>query len=133
MQHEKALHALANALLEYETLTADDVKQILDPFNPVAVEPSEQQEEYSLTWSILIYWVGSPWESSPTSLYLFVTSQNKFIISFSFFYTQMIFNCRNDKVIIFSSYPIVYKKSSFITLELKLFCNYTSFANFFFC
>lgn len=49
MQHEKALHALANALLEYETLTADDVKQILDPFNPVAVEPSEQQEEYSLT------------------------------------------------------------------------------------
>lgn len=48
-KHEKALHALANALLEYETLTADDVKQILDPFNPVAVEPSEQQEEYSLT------------------------------------------------------------------------------------
>lgn len=31
-KHEKALHALANALLEYETLTADEIKQILNPY-----------------------------------------------------------------------------------------------------
>ncbi|KAL5999045.1 ATP-dependent zinc metalloprotease FTSH 11, chloroplastic/mitochondrial [Asimina triloba] len=42
-KHEKALHALANALLEYETLTADDIKQILSPDPEVPL--SEQQEE----------------------------------------------------------------------------------------
>ncbi|CAN6482763.1 unnamed protein product [Victoria cruziana] len=31
-KHESALHALANALLEYETLTAQEIKEILHPY-----------------------------------------------------------------------------------------------------
>ncbi|KAL7614594.1 hypothetical protein Lser_V15G09553 [Lactuca serriola] len=31
-KHEKSLHALANALLEYETLNAEDIKRILVPY-----------------------------------------------------------------------------------------------------
>lgn len=45
--HENALHALANALLEYETLSAEDIKQVADPFREVQL--SEQQEELALT------------------------------------------------------------------------------------
>lgn len=32
VKHEKSLHALANALLEYETLNAEDIKRILVPY-----------------------------------------------------------------------------------------------------
>lgn len=42
-QHEKALHALANALLEYETLNADDIKRIVLPHGEE--DPIDQQEE----------------------------------------------------------------------------------------
>ncbi|XP_042505339.1 ATP-dependent zinc metalloprotease FTSH 11, chloroplastic/mitochondrial-like isoform X2 [Macadamia integrifolia] len=42
-KHEKALHALAKALLEYETLGAEEIKQILLPNGEVLL--SEQQEE----------------------------------------------------------------------------------------
>ncbi|GMH08915.1 hypothetical protein Nepgr_010755 [Nepenthes gracilis] len=42
-KHEKALHALANALLEHETLSAEDVKHILLPFRDEQL--LEQQEE----------------------------------------------------------------------------------------
>ncbi|KDP22165.1 hypothetical protein JCGZ_25996 [Jatropha curcas] len=42
-KHEKALHALANALLEYETLSAEEIKRILLPYREGQV--AEQQEE----------------------------------------------------------------------------------------
>ncbi|KAL5718974.1 ATP-dependent zinc metalloprotease FTSH 11 [Ranunculus cassubicifolius] len=42
-KHEKALHALANALLEHETLDASDIKRIVLPYGEV--DPVEQQEE----------------------------------------------------------------------------------------
>lgn len=43
-QHEASLHALAKALLEYETLTAEDIKQILNPYRQeqVAEQPEEE-------------------------------------------------------------------------------------------
>ena len=45
-QHEKALHALANALLEYETLSSEDIKRILLPYREERqlTEPQQQQE-----------------------------------------------------------------------------------------
>jgi len=43
-QHEKALHILANALLEYETLTAEEIKRILLPYREEAQQQLEQQE-----------------------------------------------------------------------------------------
>ncbi|KAK6925956.1 AAA ATPase, AAA+ lid domain [Dillenia turbinata] len=43
-KHEKALHALANALLEYETLSAEEIKRILMPY-PEGRLPEPQQEE----------------------------------------------------------------------------------------
>ncbi|XP_043717118.1 ATP-dependent zinc metalloprotease FTSH 11, chloroplastic/mitochondrial isoform X2 [Telopea speciosissima] len=46
-KQEKALHALANALLEYETLGAEEIKQILLPSGEGRL--SEQQEEFALT------------------------------------------------------------------------------------
>ncbi|KAJ4955790.1 hypothetical protein NE237_012573 [Protea cynaroides] len=46
-KHEKALHALANALLEYETLGAEEIKQILLPSGEDRL--SAQQEEFALT------------------------------------------------------------------------------------
>ncbi|XP_042481242.1 ATP-dependent zinc metalloprotease FTSH 11, chloroplastic/mitochondrial-like [Macadamia integrifolia] len=46
-KHEKALHALANALLEYETLGAEEIKKILLPSGEGRL--SEQQEELALT------------------------------------------------------------------------------------
>lgn len=44
VQHEKALHVLANALLEYETLSAEDIRRILVPFRE-GVLPEQQQEQ----------------------------------------------------------------------------------------
>ncbi|CAN6869177.1 unnamed protein product [Brassica oleracea] len=46
-RHEKQLHTLANALLEYETLTAEDIKRILLP-NQEGEKLQEQQEEGDL-------------------------------------------------------------------------------------
>eukprot|EP00262_Sarcandra_glabra_P005313 TRINITY_DN16751_c1_g1_i1.p1 TRINITY_DN16751_c1_g1~~TRINITY_DN16751_c1_g1_i1.p1 ORF type:complete len:304 (-),score=75.04 TRINITY_DN16751_c1_g1_i1:146-1057(-) len=46
-KHENALHALANALLEYESLNANDIKQILNPYQEGPL--SEQQEELALS------------------------------------------------------------------------------------
>ncbi|XP_062073481.1 ATP-dependent zinc metalloprotease FTSH 11, chloroplastic/mitochondrial isoform X1 [Humulus lupulus] len=43
-KHEKALHALAIALLEYETLSADEIKRILLPYREGQL-PEQQQEE----------------------------------------------------------------------------------------
>ena len=46
LQHEKALHALANALLEYETLNAEEIKRILVPYSgsELFVEQEQQVE-----------------------------------------------------------------------------------------
>ncbi|XP_063944919.1 ATP-dependent zinc metalloprotease FTSH 11, chloroplastic/mitochondrial isoform X2 [Daucus carota subsp. sativus] len=44
-KHEKALHALANALLEYETLNAEDIKRILIPSREVPLPDLEQQQQ----------------------------------------------------------------------------------------
>ncbi|XVF12632.1 hypothetical protein REPUB_Repub08aG0135600 [Reevesia pubescens] len=46
-KHEKALHALANALLEYETLGAEEIKRILLPYREGGL-PQQQQEEGEL-------------------------------------------------------------------------------------
>ncbi|KAF8380084.1 hypothetical protein HHK36_027554 [Tetracentron sinense] len=46
-KHEKALHALAKALLEYETLNAEDVKQILLPYQEGQLS-GQQEEELAL-------------------------------------------------------------------------------------
>ncbi|XP_072966457.1 ATP-dependent zinc metalloprotease FTSH 9, chloroplastic/mitochondrial [Typha angustifolia] len=46
-KHENALHLLANALLEYETLNSEEIKQILNPYREVQL--SDQQEELALT------------------------------------------------------------------------------------
>ncbi|POO01573.1 AAA-type ATPase [Trema orientale] len=43
-KHEKALHALANALLEYETLSAEEIKRVLLPYREGRL-PEQQQEE----------------------------------------------------------------------------------------
>jgi hypothetical protein len=47
-QHEKQLHALANALLERETLTADEINKVVHPYQE---EPqlSFQEEDFALT------------------------------------------------------------------------------------
>ncbi|WCJ36803.1 ATP-dependent zinc metalloprotease FtsH [Euphorbia peplus] len=49
-KHEKALHALANALLECETLSAEEIKRILLPYleRPLPERQEEQQEEGEL-------------------------------------------------------------------------------------
>lgn len=43
-KHEKALHALANALLEYETLSSEEIKRILLPYREETQQELEQQE-----------------------------------------------------------------------------------------
>ncbi|KAL1550695.1 ATP-dependent zinc metalloprotease FTSH 11, chloroplastic/mitochondrial, variant 2 [Salvia divinorum] len=49
-KHEKALHALANALLEYETLNAEEIKRILVPYSgsELFIEQAQQQVEEEL-------------------------------------------------------------------------------------
>ncbi|XP_047333553.1 ATP-dependent zinc metalloprotease FTSH 11, chloroplastic/mitochondrial [Impatiens glandulifera] len=43
-KHEKALHALANALLEYETLSSEDIKNILLPYQGGQISEQQQQQ-----------------------------------------------------------------------------------------
>ncbi|RDX58586.1 ATP-dependent zinc metalloprotease FTSH 11, chloroplastic/mitochondrial, partial [Mucuna pruriens] len=43
-KHEKALHALANALLEYETLNAEEIKRILLPYREGRLPKKQEQE-----------------------------------------------------------------------------------------
>lgn len=43
-KHEKDLHALASALLEYETLSAEDIKRILLPYREGQLSQFEQRE-----------------------------------------------------------------------------------------
>lgn len=45
-KHENALHALANALLEYETLNSEDIRRVLNPYQEGQL--FEQQEELEL-------------------------------------------------------------------------------------
>ncbi|XP_059445573.1 ATP-dependent zinc metalloprotease FTSH 11, chloroplastic/mitochondrial [Corylus avellana] len=49
-KHEKALHALASALLEYETLGAEEIKRTLHPFREgrLPEQQEEQQEDGDL-------------------------------------------------------------------------------------
>ncbi|KAK2983660.1 hypothetical protein RJ640_023194 [Escallonia rubra] len=46
-KHEKALHALATALLEYETMSAEEIRRVLLPSRegPVSDQEQQQQEE----------------------------------------------------------------------------------------
>lgn len=44
-KHEKPLHALANALLEYETLSSEEIKRILLPYREETQQELEQQEQ----------------------------------------------------------------------------------------
>lgn len=48
MQHDTALHVLANALVEYETLTAEEIKRILVPYSEVEQQEEEEVEEEEL-------------------------------------------------------------------------------------
>ncbi|KAL2339647.1 hypothetical protein Fmac_007587 [Flemingia macrophylla] len=43
-KHEKALHALANALLEYETLNAEEIRRILLPYREGRLPKKQEQE-----------------------------------------------------------------------------------------
>ncbi|KAL2638448.1 hypothetical protein AAZV13_06G114900 [Glycine max] len=43
-KHEKALHALANALLEYETLNAEEIRRILRPYREGRLPKDQEQE-----------------------------------------------------------------------------------------
>nr|KYP72134.1 hypothetical protein KK1_004718 [Cajanus cajan] len=43
-KHEKALHVLANALLEYETLSAEEIRRILLPYREGRVPEQQEQE-----------------------------------------------------------------------------------------
>ena len=45
LQHEKALHALANALLEYETLSAEEIRRALLPYQEGRLSEQQEQEE----------------------------------------------------------------------------------------
>ncbi|KAM1236503.1 hypothetical protein ACFX2F_037603 [Malus domestica] len=48
-KHEEALHTLANALLEYETLGAEEIKRILLPYQDGRLpEQQEEQQEGDL-------------------------------------------------------------------------------------
>ncbi|CAN7039225.1 unnamed protein product [Brassica rapa subsp. trilocularis] len=47
-RHEKQLHTLANALLEYETLTSEDIKRILLPKQEIDKLQEKQEEEGDL-------------------------------------------------------------------------------------
>ncbi|RDX74568.1 ATP-dependent zinc metalloprotease FTSH 9, chloroplastic/mitochondrial, partial [Mucuna pruriens] len=43
-KHEKALHVLANALLEYETLSAEEIRRILLPYREGRLPEQQEQE-----------------------------------------------------------------------------------------
>ncbi|KAI8564979.1 hypothetical protein RHMOL_Rhmol03G0224900 [Rhododendron molle] len=43
-KHEKALHALANALLEYETLTSEEIKRTLLPYREGQMSEQQRQQ-----------------------------------------------------------------------------------------
>ncbi|KAL0452429.1 UNVERIFIED_CONTAM: ATP-dependent zinc metalloprotease FTSH 11, chloroplastic/mitochondrial [Sesamum latifolium] len=43
-KHEKALHALANALIEYETLTAEEIKRVLLPYTEGQLFEADEQQ-----------------------------------------------------------------------------------------
>ncbi|KAF7148735.1 hypothetical protein RHSIM_Rhsim03G0200000 [Rhododendron simsii] len=43
-KHEKALHALANALLEYETLTSEEIKRTLLPYGEGQMSEQQRQQ-----------------------------------------------------------------------------------------
>ncbi|KAK7293538.1 hypothetical protein RJT34_16406 [Clitoria ternatea] len=43
-KHEKALHVLANALLEYETLSAEEIRRILLPYGEGRLPEQQEQE-----------------------------------------------------------------------------------------
>ncbi|MBA0600683.1 hypothetical protein Gorai_003884 [Gossypium raimondii] len=47
-KQEKALHALANALLEYETLSAEEIKRILLPYREGRLPEQQEQGEGEL-------------------------------------------------------------------------------------
>ncbi|KAJ8554331.1 hypothetical protein K7X08_025009 [Anisodus acutangulus] len=49
-KHEKALHTLANALLEYETLSSEEIRRILLPFSedPLSEQQQQPQDEEAL-------------------------------------------------------------------------------------
>ncbi|CAN4087624.1 unnamed protein product [Withania somnifera] len=44
-KHEKALHTLANALLEYETLSSEEIRRILLPFSEKRLSEQQQQQQ----------------------------------------------------------------------------------------
>ncbi|KAF3680977.1 ATP-dependent zinc metalloprotease FTSH 11, chloroplastic/mitochondrial [Capsicum annuum] len=44
-KHEKALHTLANALLEYETLSSEEIRRILLPFSEERLSEQQQQQQ----------------------------------------------------------------------------------------
>ncbi|KAF5743471.1 ATP-dependent zinc metalloprotease FTSH 11 chloroplastic/mitochondrial [Tripterygium wilfordii] len=50
-KHEEALHALANALLEYETLNAEAIKRILLPYRQERVIEQQEQQEGDLVFA----------------------------------------------------------------------------------
>ncbi|XP_060203802.1 ATP-dependent zinc metalloprotease FTSH 11, chloroplastic/mitochondrial [Lycium barbarum] len=44
-KHEKALHSMANALLEYETLSSEEIRRILLPFSEDRLSEQQQQQQ----------------------------------------------------------------------------------------
>lgn len=44
-KHEKALHTVANALLEYETLSSEEIRRILLPFSEDRLSEQQQQQQ----------------------------------------------------------------------------------------
>ncbi|KAK6121834.1 hypothetical protein DH2020_044447 [Rehmannia glutinosa] len=53
-KHEKALHALANALLEYETLNAEEIKRVILPYNENDGELYEDQERQQVEEELVL-------------------------------------------------------------------------------
>ncbi|KAL6508348.1 ATP-dependent zinc metalloprotease FTSH 11, chloroplastic/mitochondrial [Orobanche hederae] len=53
-KHEKALHALANALLEYETLNAEEIRRILVPYNEEGRLPLEQEQQMEVEEELVL-------------------------------------------------------------------------------
>ncbi|KAL6541523.1 ATP-dependent zinc metalloprotease FTSH 11, chloroplastic/mitochondrial [Orobanche gracilis] len=53
-KHEKALHALANALLEYETLNAEEIRRILVPYSEEGRLPLEQEQQMEVEEELVL-------------------------------------------------------------------------------